>query len=57
MAETENKNTPPANAVPAAQNLDGDSLDAPGPDNKAAPSSGVGEPKQGPDQAWKAAGL
>jgi cytoskeletal protein CcmA (bactofilin family) len=50
MAETENKNQPPANAAPPAQSLDGDSLDAPAPDDKAAPSSGVGQPKQGPEK-------
>src|SRR5947208_613571 len=48
MAETDNKTQPPASAAPPAQNIGGDSLDAPGPDSKDAPGSGVGEPKQGP---------
>src|SRR5213082_1948901 len=48
MAETENKNPPPANTPPPAQSLDGDSLDAPGPDTKPTAATGVGEPKEAP---------
>src|SRR5213082_3101111 len=50
MAETENKNPPPANAAPPAQSLDGDSLDAPGPQDKPGATTGVGQPKQGAEK-------
>jgi cytoskeletal protein CcmA (bactofilin family) len=57
MAETENKNTPPANAAPPAASTEGESLDMPGPDNKGSSSgTGVGQPKQTPTKGDKGSG-